>query len=160
MSSDFIVAKKEFIKVGETTIPAPIGVEIDPKTGDLLVPVESKPVGDPVLTPIIKKNLLINEGFIKLKLLFKLQNSAHCPDAKGGLIKEVVVPIQSVQKLDNIRPGDEVKEQSKIKAITIVGIPADTSSKIAGQKANLIVKVVLKVKLIVYRKKNTASSAQ
>lgn len=148
-----VVAKKTIMKIGETIIPAPIGVKIDPKTGELLVPVDIKPVGDAVLTPTIEKKLLINEGFIKLKLFFKVPDPKHCPDVKKGIIREVIVPLQSVQEVEQIRPDDDIQEEVKIKAITIRGIPDDTVTNIAGKKINLIIKVIIKVKLIISRKK-------
>lgn len=143
-----LVHKEKIMKFGEVVIPAPIGVKIDAKTGKLTVPVEIVPVGDVILNPIIEKNLLINEGFIKLKIII---NNPDCPDVKKFIVKEITIPIQSVHEIIGIRPDDAVQEKVKIKSISVMGIPDDTDSQSAGRKINLIIKIIIEVKLIIAR---------
>lgn len=145
------VFKETIIKVGETTIPTPIGVDINPKTGKIKVPVKITPLCDAVLTPEIVKDLLINEGFIKLQLTFKVSELETCPDVRKIITKEVFVPIQSVHKIDHICPDDNIHERTKIKAITIRGIPDNSMPNSVGTKINLIIKVILEVKLTISR---------
>lgn len=145
-----VVAKKTILKVGDTIIPAPIGVKIDPKTGELMVPIKVIPVGDAVLKPEIEKDLLINQGFIKLLLIFKEDDCEPCTDVRKKITKEVLVPIQSVHKIDCLYSGDHIQEKVKVKAITVRGIPVN-DCKSGGTKWDLIIKVILQVKIVIAR---------
>lgn len=151
LKAPVVVFKETIMKVGESTIPAPIGVKIDYKTGEIMVPVKIAPAGDVVLIPKIEKKLLINEGFVRLKMLFKDPDPEPCPDVRKDIRIEIIVPIQSVHHIDYIRPHDQVQESAKIEAITIRGIPDNSLPRAAGQKANLLIKVVLKVQVTVMR---------
>jgi hypothetical protein len=146
-----VVYKNTIMKVGKIVIPAPIGVKIDLKTGKIMAPLKIAPADNVVLTPKVEKGLLINEGFVKIKMLFKNPDPEPCPDVRKSISKEVVVPIQSVHQIDCLRPGDEVKENATIETITVMGIPDNSSSKSTGQKANLIINAVLKIKLTILR---------
>ncbi|MEG6615288.1 hypothetical protein V6C27_02445 [Peptococcaceae bacterium 1198_IL3148] len=151
IKTQVVIFKETIMKIGENIIPAPIGVKIDPKIGKIMAPIKIAPASDVVLTPKIEKGLLVNEGFVKVKMLFKNPDPEPCPDVRKSISKEVVVPIQSVHQIDCLRPGDEVKENAKIETITVMGIPDNSSPKSTGQKANLIIKVVLKIKLTILR---------
>lgn len=146
-----LLHKDKIMKFGEGIIPAPIGVEIDPKTGELTVPVEIVPVGNVVLNPKIVNDLLINEGFIKIKLISYNQDSEPCPDERKCIVKEATIPIQSFHDIEGICPDDHVQEKVEIKSISVMGIPDDSVPKSGGRKINLIVKVILEVKLTICR---------
>lgn len=148
-----VVYKTTIMKVGEIIIPAPIGVKIDQNTGMIMTPIKIAPADNVILTPKVERGLLINEGFVKIKMLFKKPNPEPCLDVRKGINKEVVVPIQSVHPIDCLRPGDEVKENIKVETITVMGSPDNSLPKSTGQKANLIIKVVLKIKLTILREK-------
>ncbi|MDO7788675.1 hypothetical protein P6N53_15710 [Desulforamulus aquiferis] len=146
-----LLHKDKIIKFGEGVIPAPVGVEIDPKTGELTVPVEIVPVGEVVLNPKIVDSLLINEGFIKIKLIAYNQGPEPCSDAKTCVVKEATIPIQSYHDIEGICPDDHVQEKVEIKSISVMGIPDDSVSNSSGRKVNLIIKIILEVNLTICR---------
>ncbi|HCF49922.1 MAG TPA: hypothetical protein DER60_06550 [Syntrophomonas sp.] len=144
-----VVLTDNVIKVGETIVSAPIGIIIDPENGELITPLEATPMDDVVLNPKIKDNILINEGFIKIKLTF---THDPCTGAKNTITKIVTVPVQSIHVWNCIRSDDIVQEKVKIKAIIVRGIPDNiTASQCPGQKINLLIKVILEVKITVLR---------
>ncbi|MDO7788679.1 hypothetical protein [Desulforamulus aquiferis] len=146
-----VVFRDTLTKIGEATIPAPIGVDIDPKTGEVNVPLEITPMGDVVLNPIIGKNKLVNEGSLKIMLTFKDLYPGPCPDVRKSISHEVLVPIQSVHKIEEICPEDHIQEKVEIKSIKVKGIPDKSISKFAGRKMNLLIKVTLQVEVIIAR---------
>ncbi|WP_031516913.1 hypothetical protein [Desulfofalx alkaliphila] len=146
-----VVHKSRIMKFGETTVPAPLGVNIDPKTGELTVPIEIIPVGDAILKPKVEKNLLINEGFIKLKTIAHHPDLGTCPNTKKCFVKETTIPVQSVHEIKGIRPGDKVQEKVEVKSISVMGIPDNSMPKSAGQKINLLIKIILEVKVVIAR---------
>lgn len=151
IKASVIVNRDKIMKLAEGVIPAPIGVEIDSKTGQLKVPIEIIPVGDVVLKPKIVDDLLINEGFIKLKIIVYSSDSEPCTDARKCLTKEATIPIHSIHQIDGISPGDNVQEKVSIKSISLLGFPDHSLSKAVGKKINLTIKVVLEVKLTISR---------
>ena len=146
-----VVYNKKFVNVAELIIPAPIGVDIDPKSGEITVPVQITPLGDVVLNSIIKNDILINEGFIKTKLFFDNPDPEPCPDVRKGITKVVIVPIQSIHQIDRLCYDDHVQKKVKIKAIIVRGFPDNSTPKSIGRKINLIIKIILEVKLIIFR---------
>lgn len=145
-----LLHKDTIIKVGEGILPAPIGVDIDSKTGNLTVPVEVVPVGEIVLNPKIVKNLLVNEGFLKIKLISYSPDPEPCLEARKCTVKETTIPVHSIHKIKGICPDDIVHEKVEIKSISVMAIPDDTEQTL-GTKLNLVIKVILEVKLSVLR---------
>ncbi|RYD05332.1 hypothetical protein N752_09815 [Desulforamulus aquiferis] len=104
-------------------------------------------MGNVVLKPEIEKNLLINQGYLKLKLIFNDPCPSSCSAARSKISREVIVPVQSVHKIDNLCPDDHVQEKVKVKAISVRGVPDSANC----QKWNIIIKVILEVKLVISR---------
>ncbi|MEG6615291.1 hypothetical protein V6C27_02460 [Peptococcaceae bacterium 1198_IL3148] len=147
-----VLHKEKILKYAEGVIPAPIGVEIDSKTGQLTVPVEIIPVSEVILNPKVVNNLLINEGFVKVKIIAYISDPEPCHDERKCITKEATVPIQSVHQIGGIYPDDDIEEKVHIKSISVIGIPDNSLPKSVGQRIDLAIKIVLEVKLIISRK--------
>ncbi len=146
-----IIAERSVQKIGDLTITAPIGVGIDKTTGDLTVPVRLEAIGEPVLKPKIIHDKLINEGFVRAKLIVEDNDPEPCPDVRKGLTKEIYIPIQRVIEIKGICPGDHIQEFAKIKSLSVFAFPDKLQSGFAGTKVKLILKVILDVKIIIAR---------
>jgi hypothetical protein len=149
-----VLHKDKIMKHAEAVIPAPIGVEIDPISGQLTVPVEIIPVGEVILNSKVVNNLLINEGFIKIKIIAYISDCEPCPDEKKCITKEATVPIQAVHQIEGICTDDDIEENVHIKTISVFGIPDNNFPKSVGQRINLAIKIVLEINLIISRKEN------
>lgn len=146
-----VIAEKNVQKIGDLTISAPIGVGIDKTTGDLTVPVRLEAMGEPVLRPKIIHDKLINEGFVRAKLIVEDNDPEPCPDVRKGLTKEIFIPIQRVIEIKGISPGDHIQEFAEIKSLSVFAVPDKPQSGFAGAKVKLILKVILDVRIIIAR---------
>lgn len=151
IKANVVGVKNVISKVGEIVIPAPIGVDFDPETGDPKVPVKITPVGEAILNPSIGTNKLVNEGSLKILLNFINIYPGICPDKNVSIAKEVVVPIQSVHKFDDICPEDHVQEKIKNTTITVKSVPDKALCPYVGRKMNLLIKVILEVEVVISR---------
>lgn len=149
-----VLHKEKILKCAECVVPAPIGVKMDSKSGQLTVPVEVIPVGEVILTPKIVNNLLINEGFVKVKIIAYISDTEPYCDERKCITKEATVPIQTVHQIEGICTDDDIEEKVHIKSISVIGIPDNNLPKSAAQRINFSIKVVLEVKLIISRKEN------
>ncbi|MHB1393280.1 MAG: hypothetical protein ACYCYE_09420 [Clostridia bacterium] len=146
-----VIAEKNVQKIGDLIIIAPIGVGIDQLTGDLSVPVRIEAIGKPCLKPKIINDVLINEGFVRAKLIVEDIDPEPCPDIRKGIQKEILIPVQSVIEIKGIRPGDHIQEFTEIKSLSVFGIPERPPHGSVGTQVKLIIKVILDVKIIIAR---------
>ena len=151
VKASVVIAEKTVDKVGDLIISAPIGVDIDKNTGELTAPVRIEALEKPVLKPKILCDLLINQGFLKARLIVEDNDPEPCPDVRKGIIKTVIIPIQSVIDIKGIRPSDHVQEHVKIRSLSVFAIPDLGPNGVVGKKIKLILKVILKVKIVVSR---------
>ncbi|NLN18925.1 MAG: hypothetical protein GX162_06605 [Firmicutes bacterium] len=142
-----VIAEECVQKVGSHTIQAPVGVGVD-KHGKLTHPVRLEAVGDPVFNPTILEDKLINEGFIRARLI--VDDPDPCPDAQKAITQLVTIPFQTVHDIPGIKPGDHIQEFSKIEALLVSATPvsciADSTTMVS-----LALKIVLKVDVIIAR---------
>ncbi|ABZ82649.1 hypothetical protein HM1_0024 [Heliomicrobium modesticaldum Ice1] len=146
-----VVAEKEVKKVADLTIPAPVGVGLDPHTGQLTASVELEPFGEPQLQPKIINNMVINEGIICVKLIVKDNDPAPCPDVRKGFEKKICIPVQTVLECKGIQPDDDIQEKVCISALSVFAVPANSTTGTAGNVVNLILKAILDVKMVIAR---------
>ncbi|MHB8182515.1 MAG: hypothetical protein ACYDDN_01970 [Candidatus Desulforudaceae bacterium] len=144
-----VLVDRKIHKVGKLQIPAPVGVGIDKTTGELNPPVRLELVEDVVLRPKIMKDLLINNGTVKVKLIVDDHDPGPC-SAKKVIVKPLLVPVQSILKIKGIRPGDHIQEFVKVKSLLVFGFPDSTSPSL-GTKVRLDIKVILRVRIIIAR---------
>lgn len=146
-----VIAEKNVEKIGDLTITAPIGIGIDKATGDLTVPVRLEAVGEPIMKPKIIHEKLINEGFVRAKLIVEDNDPEPCPDVRKGQTKEVFIPLQSVIEIKGILPGDHIQEFTKIVSLSVFAVPDKPQSGSTGTIVKLILKVILDVRIIISR---------
>ena len=141
IKTNVIIAEIEATKIASLDLKAPIGVYVDLKTGELTEIVRVEPVRDPVLRKTIIPGKLINEGFLKARLLVEPEDMETI----------MYLPIYSVTKIDEIKPGDQVAEVSELEHISVSGLPDVVPIGQSGYKVKLLVRALLKVQITVTR---------
>ncbi len=141
IKTNVIIAEIEAIKIASLDLMAPLGVDVDLDTGELTEIVRAEPLRDPVLRKTIIPGKLINEGFLKARLIVE-------PEALETIL---YLPIYSVTKIDGIKPGDQVSEVSELEHISVSGLPDVTPIGQSGYKVKLLVRALLKVQITVTR---------
>lgn len=143
-----VKAQLEVQKTGRIQIPAPLGIRVNSKTGEVETPLELKLLGKPVFTPTIVPDKLINHGLQKACLLVQKPGG----DCKLSLSSKshLDIPIYGMHDIPCILPGDHVKETAEVESIDIRGI-ADPSHQGCETKNMLIITVVYKIKVIIAR---------
>lgn len=144
-----VKAEKTIQKVGSIQICAPMGVRIDPKTGELKTSVELKLLGLPVFTPTVLSCKLINHGLQKACLVVQKSRRSSCDFSVLAKV-DLDIPIFSMHDIAHIQPGDQVQEQAEVESIDIRGI-RDPKSQGCGDQTQLIIKVIYKVKVTIVR---------
>lgn len=133
-----VIAQKHVQKVGTLIIPAPIGVGIDIDTGKLTSPVLLESCGEPVFTPKITDNTLINQGYVPVKLIVKENCMEFCGIANKVFSEKFFIPFQSEIKLKGIKPDDEIDEKLKIESLAVFGFPEIIDQKCGGVITKLV----------------------
>ncbi|MGI6083280.1 MAG: hypothetical protein ACOYEP_10440 [Limnochordia bacterium] len=142
-----VIAEECVQKVGSHTIEAPVGVGVD-KHGKLTHPIRLEAVGDPVFNPTILEDKLINEGFIRARLI--VDDPDPCPDTHKPLTQLVTIPFQTVHDIPGIKPGDHIQEFSKIEALLVSATPVSCVAD-SATVVSLALKIVLQVDVIIAR---------
>lgn len=145
-----VIAEERVQKVGAFTIEAPVGVGTD-STGKLTHPIRLEPIGDPVLGSTVIENKLINEGFVRAKLIVDDTDPNPCADARKFVPQVVTIPFQTVHDIPGIRPGDHIQEFSKIEALLVSGTPVPCPPGASGSAVTLRLKIVLQVSVVIAR---------
>jgi len=145
-----VIAEETVQKTGQLEIPAPVGITVDPETGNLMPPVQLEPLAEPVLQPQIIPDKLVNEGSVLVKLVVKDIDPNPCPDTSKFPPKQVVVPIQSVHEIIGIKPGDHIQEFPEVEFLSATAIH-DSLQESAGTTLRLALKVIVKSKIIIAR---------
>lgn len=144
-----VKAEQTLQKVGTLQICAPLGVQIDSKTGELITPVELKLLGKPVFTPTVVPCKLINHGLQKACLIVEQPRNSGC--GYGIVAKlNLDVPIFAMHEIPGLQPGDAVQEKAEVESIDIRGI-RNPSSPECGDTDLLIIKIVYKVEVCITR---------
>lgn len=141
ITTSLVIAEIEATKIASVELKAPIGVDVDLKTGELTEMVRVELAGDPVLIPTIIPGKLINVGFLKATLIAEPDN----------LETQMYLPIYSVTKVDGIKPGDRVIETSELEHISVSGLPDIVPAGHSGYKVKIFVRALLKVMITVTR---------
>ncbi|HBG00976.1 MAG TPA: hypothetical protein DDW87_05320 [Firmicutes bacterium] len=136
-------------KVGTIEVAAPLGVEVDHRTGELETPVELELIGLPVFTPTIVPCKLINHGLQKACLVVRQRGCAPCQLSVSSSL-DLNIPIYGMHDVPHIKSGDHVQELAQVESIDIRGI-RDPSSHGCERRDILIVRVVYRVKVIIAR---------
>ena len=147
-----IIADPTVQKVGMIQIPAPLGVKVDGRTGELETPVELKLIGEPVFTPSIVCGKLINHGLQKARLIVKKTRSTSCSYAIAST-HDLDIPINGVHPVCKIEPGDHVKETATVETIEIRGFRHPNQQECDGQYV-LNIQVFYKVRIVVAREES------
>lgn len=146
-----VVAKRILHKIGAIDIDAPIGIGINTTTGEPTIPLVLIPLGEPLLTPLVIKDKLINQGHLPVKLVVDDNKSDLCSDVKKGISFRFNIPIQHEARIHGVMPGDCVQEKAQIELLSIWGFPKSQLNKGACPGAKLVLKVILKVEVVVLR---------
>ena len=141
IKTNLVVAEIEAMKIANLELKAPIGVDVDLKTGELTEIVRVEPIGDPVLRPTIIPGKLVNVGFLKATLIVEPED----------MQTPIYLPIFSVTKIDGIKPGDEIVEVAKLEHISISGLPDVVPLGHSGYNVKIYVRALLKVLITVTR---------
>jgi hypothetical protein len=136
-----IIAEIEATTIASLDLKAPLGVDVDLETGELKKMVRVVPLGEPVLRKTIIPGKLINEGFLKARLLVEPHN----------LETIIYLPIFSVTKIDGIDEEDQVVEVSELEHISVCGLPDVIPIGQTGYKVKLLVRALLRVHITVTR---------
>ncbi|HKM42883.1 MAG TPA: hypothetical protein VJZ70_02720 [Limnochordia bacterium] len=135
-------------KTGRIQVAAPLGVRVDPNTGEVETPLELKLLGQPVFTPTIVPDKLINHGLQKACLL------VHRPggDCKLSISSKtnLDIPIYGMHDIPCIQAGDHIQETAEVESIDIRGIK-DPGYQGCETKNMLIITVVYKIKVVIAR---------
>ena len=145
-----IVAEECVEKIGTFNIKAPIGVGVTP-SGKLTHPIRLEPIGEPVLNPTIIPNKLINEGFVRARLIVDDIDPHPCADARKHVPQLVTVPFQAVHDIPGIEPNDHIQEFAKVETLLVSGTPEVCPPGVSGSVVTLTLKVILRVSIIVAR---------
>jgi len=148
-----VIDKKDIIKIGDIIIPSPVGVSIDRKTGRVITPIHFELINESQFQPLILHDLLINQGFVHVKMIIDNPDPIPCSEMKQNTTKEIFIPVQNITKIEGIEPSDIVQEKKSILSFSVFGIPIPNEPDCIGQKSNLIVKVILKIQIIILRDK-------
>ncbi|HHW09326.1 MAG TPA: hypothetical protein GXX29_05075 [Firmicutes bacterium] len=149
IKTQILVADESFQKIGDVEITAPPGVGFDHEKGELNRNIIAEAVGAPVLTPTILKDKLVNEGFVKVRLLVEDCDPNPCPDPRKTITQTVVVPFQSVHDICGIKPGDHIQEFPSVEALLVSAVPGVSSGD--GCTTRLRLKAILCIRVIVTR---------
>lgn len=141
IKTNVIIAEIEATKIANLDLKAPLGVDVNLDTGELTKVVRVEPARKPVLRKTIIPGKLINEGFLKARLIVE-------PDEVETVL---YLPIYSVTKIDEIKPGDQVTEVSELEHISVSGLPDVIPIGQSGYKVKLLVRALLKVQITVTR---------
>ena len=141
IKTNVIIAEIEATKIASLDLKAPIGVDVDLETGELTEIVQVEPARAPVLRKTIIPGKLINEGFLKARLIVEAEQ----------LESIIYLPIYSVTKIQGIKPGDQAVEISELEHISISGLPDVVPIGSSGYKVKLLVHALLKVQITVTR---------
>ena len=136
-------------KIGAIQIAAPLGIEINDKTGELKTPVELKLFDQPVFSPTIVPCKLINHGLQKASLVVHKTGLADCNFAVASKL-DLDIPIFGMHDIPHIQPGDHVHEKAEVESIDIRGI-RDPNDKGCGEKSILLIKIIYKVDVTISR---------
>lgn len=145
-----VIAEECVQKMGSFTIDAPVGVGID-ANGKLTHPVRLEPIGEPILGSTIIENKLINEGYVRAKLIVEDIDPKPCADVRKFVPQVVTIPFQTVHDIPGIRPGDHIQEFSRIEALVVSGTPVPCPPGASGSVVALGLKIVLEVKVVIAR---------
>lgn len=151
-----VKAERTVQKVGAIQVCAPVGVNIDSKTGELLTPVELKLLGEPVFTPTVVPCKLINHGLQKACLIVKRARPSNCDYVVTSKV-DLDIPIFGMHDIPDIQPGDHVQEKAEVESIDIRGI-RDPNANECGAGKILIIKIVYKVEVCVAREETICIS--
>ena len=145
-----LVVKAELTveKTGRIEVAAPLGVRVCGKTGQLETPLELKLLGEPVFTPTIVPNKLIDHGLQKACLVLH-RPSGDCSLSVASATN-LDIPIYGTHEVPCIEVGDRVREKAEVESIDIRGI-REPGYQGCETKNRLIITVLYKVKIVVLR---------
>ena len=134
-----VICQKFEQEFGEITISAPVGVTINPLTGELTPAVTVRIAGSPILrTATVIPDKIINQGVIPVNVFVA---GITLPVIQG-----LEVPFEGIIDCPGSRPGDIVqKHDFQIEGVSVSGVTV--LLPIPG--VNLIIKVVFKFCLVV-----------
>ncbi|NMB20311.1 MAG: hypothetical protein GX979_05550 [Firmicutes bacterium] len=136
-----VIAEIEATKIASLEMKAPIGVDVELETGELTKLVSITPLSEPVLRRTILPGKLINEGFLKVKLMVEGNDLEHT----------LYLPIFSVTEIEGIQPGDHVLEFSELEHSSVSGLPDVVPLGQSNYQVKLFVRVLLKLQITVTR---------
>lgn len=139
--TNVVIAEIEATKIASLELEAPLGVGVDLETGDLTKLVKVIPIGEPVLRRTILPGKLINEGFLKVKLMVE----------GDDLERTLYLPIFSVTEIEGIQPGDHVLEFSELEHSSVSGLPDVVPLGQSCYQVKLFVRALLRIQITVTR---------
>ena len=143
LKTNVVICRQSVQGFGDITIPLPVGVTIDPVTGEFNVPVTIAPAGTPILiNNTVIPDKVINNGAIPVNVLV----------SGVSVVQNVMIPWQDVIDCPGVRPGDEVQKHDFLVTGLIV-------TAVLGTPGGLQLKAVYDYCLIVARLKLISVSA-
>ncbi|HHT27873.1 MAG TPA: hypothetical protein GXZ82_11585 [Firmicutes bacterium] len=149
LKTKLVVSEETFQKVGVIDITAPPGVGFDALTGKTTHRMYLEPIGCPTLKPVVLHDKLVNEGFLRARLVIEDLDPHPCPDVRKQSAIQVVIPFQSIQDIKGICPGDHVQEFTEIEGLLVSATPGICDAN--GNTAKLTLKAILKVRALITR---------
>ncbi|HKM42882.1 MAG TPA: hypothetical protein VJZ70_02715 [Limnochordia bacterium] len=139
--TNVVIAEIETTKIASLELKAPLGVGVDLETGDMTKLVKVTPLGEPVLRRAILPGKLINEGFLKTRLI-----------VEGDILERTLyLPIFSVTEIEGIQPGDHVLEFAELEHSSVSGLPDVVPLGQSCYQVKLFVRALLKIQITVTR---------
>ena len=145
-----VKAELEVQKTGKLQIAAPLGVRVNSATGEIQTPLELELLGEPVFTPTIVPNKLLNHGLQKACLVVR-KPGGDCKLALSSKTK-LDIPIYGMHDIPCLEPGDHIQERAKVESIDLRGIK-DPDFQGCETRYVLLITVVYKVKVIIARER-------
>jgi hypothetical protein len=149
LKTKLVVSEETFQKVGVIDITAPPGIGFDALTGKTTHRLFLEAIGCPTLKPVVLHNKLVNEGFLRARLVIEDMDPNPCPDVRKQNAIQVVIPFQSIQDIKGICPGDHVQEFPEIEGLLVSATPGICDPN--GNTAKLTLKAILKVRALITR---------
>lgn len=133
-----VICTERVQEFGDVTIPAPVGVTLDPLTGQLSANVTLTPVGIPqIRTVTVLLDKVINQGIVTASL--SVNNVVVIPS--------IEIPFQGIIDCPGAKPGDLVQKHD----VQIEGFSVSPVQLLVGglPVLNLVLKVVIDLCVVV-----------
>jgi len=156
--------EKTIQSVNDLIISAPVGVDIDGSTGKLNSKTHIEVISPPDLTAKLDNHVLIIEGLLHIKIIFKNPKPCPCTDEMAIVCKEFFIPVQSVLPINECKKCNNkqchfecekdflIETKSKVISTSVFGYP-NNNTNLAGNQINLIIKAVLEITTYILEEK-------